>query len=144
MLTPTRAGDSLGARPATKWGRGKEWKMADAGLFIGWGPPVRGREAKGLEVFNEALSFTADRQEAGAIESYEVVLLGPHGGDLNGFVLVRGSEEQIAALRVDEEFQRRNVRAAMIVERLGIVDAAVDEGVAQQVSLFQQAVDELA
>ena len=31
--------------------------MADAGLFIGWGAPVRGREAKGLEVFTEALAY---------------------------------------------------------------------------------------
>lgn len=44
----------------------------------------------------------------------------------------------MAALRADEEFQRQNTRAAMIVERLGVVDAAVGEGVAQQVSLFQQ------
>ena len=29
--------------------------MADAGLFIGWGPPVRGREAKGLEVYTPDL-----------------------------------------------------------------------------------------
>jgi hypothetical protein len=118
--------------------------MADAGLFIGWGPPVRGREAKGLEVFNEALSFTASREEAGEIESYEVVLLGPHGGDLYGFILVRGSQEQMSALRADEEFQRRNTRADMIVERFGVVDAAVGEGVAEAVSLYQQAVDELA
>ena len=31
--------------------------MADAGLFIGWGAPVRGREAKSLEVFSEALAW---------------------------------------------------------------------------------------
>jgi hypothetical protein len=37
--------------------------MADAGLFIGWGPPVRGREEKGLEVFNEALGYYGEKQE---------------------------------------------------------------------------------
>ena len=118
--------------------------MADAGLFIGWGPPVRGREAKGLEVFNEGLSFWGKQQEAGAIESFELVIVGPHGGDLNGFVLVRGSEEQMAALRADEDFQGLNTRASLIVERLGVVDATVGEGVGQAVALYQQAVDELA
>jgi hypothetical protein len=118
--------------------------MADAGLFIGWGPPVRGREAKGLEVFNEALTNTATRQEAGEFESHEVVLLGPHGGDLYGFLLIRGSEEQMAALRADEDFQRRNTRAGMIVERFGVVDAAVGDGVGEAVSQYQQAIDELA
>jgi hypothetical protein len=117
--------------------------MAAAGLFIGWGAPVRGREAKGLDVFNEALAFQGKLQESGEIESFEVVLIGPHGGDLYGFVLVKGSEEQIMSLRANEEFQRLNTRASLIVERLGIVDAVVDEAVGEQVSIYQQAVGEL-
>lgn len=117
--------------------------MADAGLFIGWGPPVRGREEKGLEVFNEALGYYGQKQESGAIESSEVVLLTPHGGDLAGFILVRGSEEQMNALRGEEDFQRLNARAAQIVERFGVVDAAVGEGVGQAVGLYQEAIGEL-
>jgi hypothetical protein len=118
--------------------------MAEAGLFTGWGPPVRGREAKGLEVFNEAVSFYGSQQESGAIESFEVVLLAPHGGDLAGFILVRGSEEQIAALRASDEFQRLNARAGLIVERFGVVDAAVDESIAEQISVYQAAIGDLA
>ena len=118
--------------------------MAEAGLFTGWGPPVRSREAKGLEVFNETLSFYGKQQESGAIESFEVVILAPHGGDLAGFILARGSEEQIAALRADDEFQRLSARAGLIVERFGVVDAAVDDGVAEQVSVYQQAIADLA
>ena len=74
--------------------------MADAGLFVGWSTPVRGREEKGLGVFEEALALDAKLQEEGAIESFEVVLLSPHGGGLAGFVLVRGSKEQVAAALV--------------------------------------------
>lgn len=117
--------------------------MADAGLFIGWGAPVRGREQKGLEVFNESLAYYGRQQEAGAIEGSEVVFLYPHGGDLAGFILVRGSREQMDALRADEEFQRINVLAGQIVERFGIVDAAVGEGVGQQVALYQEAIGKL-
>jgi hypothetical protein len=118
--------------------------MADAGLFTGWGPPVRGREAKGLEVFNEALSFYGKQQESGAIESFDVVFLAPHGGDLAGFILVRGSEEQIAALRASDEFQRLNTRAGLIVERFGVVDAIVDEAIGRQVAVYQEAIGTLA
>ncbi|HSI80785.1 MAG TPA: hypothetical protein VK919_09055 [Solirubrobacterales bacterium] len=117
--------------------------MADAGLFIGWGPPVRGREAKSLEVFNEAVAFHGGLQESGEIESFEVVFLGPHGGDLAGFILVRGSQEQIAALRDKDEFDRLNTRAGLIVERLGVVDAALGEGLGRLVGIYQEAVDEL-
>lgn len=117
--------------------------MAEAGLFIGWGPPVRGREAKGLDVFNEALSYYGKQQESGAIEGFEVVLIGPHGGDLYGFTLIKGSAEQISTLRATDEFQRLVTRAALIVERLGVVDAAVDEGIGEQLAAFQEAIGEL-
>jgi hypothetical protein len=117
--------------------------MADAGLFIGWGAPVRGREEKGLDVFNEALAFEAQLQQEGAIESFEVALLGPHGGGLAGFILVRGSKEQIAAVREREEYMRINIRAAMIVEEFGVVDAYVNEGVASQIEVYREAIGEL-
>jgi hypothetical protein len=118
--------------------------MAEAGLFTGWGPPVRGRETRGLDVFNEALSFYGKQQESGAIESFEVVLLAPHGGDLAGFILVRGSEEQIAALRASDDFQRLNTRAGLIVERFGVVDAVVDEAIGPQMAVYQEAIGALS
>jgi hypothetical protein len=118
--------------------------MADAGLFIGWGAPVRGREIKGLDVFNEALALEAKLQEEGAIESFEVVLLGPHGGGLAGFVLVRGSREQIAAVRERDDVNRLNTRAALIVEEFGVIDAYLNAGVAGQVEQYREAAGELA
>jgi hypothetical protein len=118
--------------------------MADAGLFIGWGAPVRGREAKGLVVFNDARRWYEDQQSAGAIESFELALLGPHGGDLYGFFLLRGSEDQIDALRRDEEFQRLHTRAGLIVERLGIVPILLEAGLGRALGLYQEAVVELA
>lgn len=118
--------------------------MADAGLFIGWGAPVRGREERGLDVFGEALALQASLQEEGAIESFEVVLLGPHGGGLAGFVLVRGSREQIATVREREEIERLNTRAAMIVEDFGMIDAYLGESVGSQIEIYREAVTELA
>jgi hypothetical protein len=117
--------------------------MADSGLFIGWSTPVRGREETGLDVFNEALAFEAQLQEEGAIESFEVVLLGPHGGGLAGFILVRGSSEQIAAVRERDEYRRINVRAAMVVDDFGVIDAAVGDGVGEQIERYQEAIGAL-
>ena len=118
--------------------------MADAGLFIGWGAPVRGREAKGLEVFNEALAYYGRLQQEGAIESFEPVLLEPHGGDLEGFVLLRGAEERLAQLRVDDEFVRLSTRAGLIIEGLGVVGAALGDGLQDAIATYQQAISELA
>jgi hypothetical protein len=118
--------------------------MAEAGLFVGWGPPVRGREAKSLDVFNESVAYWGRLQQDGRIESFEVVLLYPHGGDLAGFALLRGSHDQLNAVGGDEEFLRLTSRAGLIVEGLGVVRASVGEGLGRQVGFFQDAVGELA
>jgi hypothetical protein len=117
--------------------------MADAALFVGWGAPVRGRESKGLEVFNEAIAFHGECQQAGRIESFEVVLLAPHGGDLDGFMLIRGSQDQLDSLMRNEDFMRLNTRASMIVERFGVTQAALGETLGQQISIYQEAIAEI-
>jgi hypothetical protein len=117
--------------------------MADAGLFIGWGAPIVGREAKGLEVFNEALAYYARLQQEGVIESFETALLEPHGGELQGFILLRGSEEGLARLRVDDEFVRMSTRASLIVEGVGVVSAALGDGLETAITTYQQAISEL-
>src|SRR5262245_225587 len=115
--------------------------MADAGLFIGWGAPTNGREAKGLEVFNESLAYYGRLEQDGVIEGFETVILEPHGGDLQGFILLRGSEERLAQLRVDDEFVRLSTRASLIVEGLGVVGAALGDGLEQSIGTYQQAVE---
>jgi hypothetical protein len=117
--------------------------MAEAGLFIGWGAPVRDREAKSLEVFNEGMEYWGRLQDEGRIESYETVFLYPHGGDLAGFVLLRGSHEQLNDVGGDEEFLRLTSRAGLVVERLGVVRAVLDEGLEQQIAIFQQSIGDV-
>ena len=101
--------------------------MATGALVIGWGPAVRGREHKALQVFNEAIQYYTQLQQQGTIESFEPVALEPHGGDLLGFLLVRGDREKLNALRTSEEFLRLNNRAALIVDNFGVITAFIGE-----------------
>jgi hypothetical protein len=116
----------------------KEEPMADAGLFIGWGQVVRGREDRALDVFNETIELYGQMQADGRIESFEVCLLQPHGGELGGFELIRGSEDQIDALRRSEDFERINTKASLIVDDLGIVDMLIGEGLGRAMAIYQE------
>jgi hypothetical protein len=111
--------------------------MAEAGLFIGWGEVVRGREKRALELFNEAMQYWGGLQEKGQIERFDVAVLTPHGGDLRGFILMRGTELQIDSLRRDEEFRRWIGRLQLMTDHSGVADANIDEGLARVMSLYQ-------
>lgn len=118
--------------------------MADAAIFVGWGQVVRGREAKALAVFNEALGYYGRLQQAGTIESFEPVILTAHGGDLAGFVLIRGDQAKLNELKTTEEFQRTTFRANLIVENLGVVDAAIGTSMQTGLALFAAQIAELS
>ena len=118
--------------------------MAEAALFIGWGEPVRGREERAIAVFNESVQYWGRLQQEGRIERFDVALLAPHGGDLGGFALLRGTGEQIDSVQRDEEWERLVSRVRLIVENLGLVDAFVDEGLARGMSQYQDAIGQLA
>jgi hypothetical protein len=112
--------------------------MADAGLFIGWGEVVRGRENEATELFNETLAYYGRLQEEGTIEDFEPVFLEPHGGDLNGFILIRGEAERLARLRVSDEFTQFSLRAGLVVDGFGVVGADLAERLQRQVDFYTE------
>jgi hypothetical protein len=114
--------------------------MADRALFIGFGQPVRGREERAVEVFNEFVGMFGRMQSDGRIERMDVALLDPHGGDLGGFFMVHGSQDQCAALPMDEEFRRASIDATLIVENFGVVPAATGEAVGDEMAMYIEAV----
>ncbi|MDP8974303.1 MAG: hypothetical protein M3N45_14330 [Actinomycetota bacterium] len=117
--------------------------MANA-LFIGWGPAVHGREQQALQVFHEALAYFGELQQQGQIEAFEPVALEPHGGDLYGFLLLRGDPDSLSRLRVSEEFRRIVQRGNLVVEDFGVVTAFVGDDLNRLFETFQQHASELA
>ena len=118
--------------------------MAGEALFLGWGPVVRGREQKALQVFQETIGYYGQLQQEGKIESFEPVLIAPHGGDLGGFVLLRGERSKLDQVRSSEEFERLLVRAATVVDNVGAINAVTGESLARGMTRFQEASQELA
>ena len=117
--------------------------MADAGIFIGFGLPARGREQMALESFNEAMGYFASLQQSGEIESFEAVFLEPHGGDLGGFILLRGGSDSLAHVRVSEGFQHTIARAGLCVDGMGVVGAHIGDGLMREMAYYQEQVAKL-
>src|SRR3984893_14035 len=135
-LNAKRGGDIMReAVGRLDWGGGR---VADYALFVGWGSLVRGRETQAVKVFGESVQYYTELQKKGTIESFEPFLLEPHGGDLNGFILIRGDKDKLAHLRVDDEFQRRTLRASTIVAGLGVISATTGARLGEPMGNFEK------
>jgi hypothetical protein len=117
--------------------------MSDYALFTGWGEVVRGREEKAVEVFNETIAYYGKLQSEGMIESVEPWFLAPHGGDLAGFMIVRGEREKLDEVVRSPEFERLQTRVTMIVDGAGTIPAVTGESLARQMAQFQEASSDL-
>jgi hypothetical protein len=110
--------------------------MSEAALCTVFGTPVPGREKYALDVYNEALQYWGRLQQEGRIERFDVVILGPTGGDLTGLILARGTDAQLDSVRHSEEYQRLLNRVQLVAQHVRAVDAYVDEGLARIMSQY--------
>jgi hypothetical protein len=66
---------------------------------------------KGLEVFNEAIQFWAGQLMKGNVEGFEPGRLTPHGGELAGFLLIKGEAAKLDQIKRSDEYLALNTRA---------------------------------
>ena len=117
--------------------------MPDRAVFVGFGQPVRGREERAVDVFNDFVGMFGRMAADGRIADMDVTLLDPHGGDLGGFFMAHGSAEQCSALMLDEEFRRACTDANLIVDNFGVVPAATGQAVGEEMAMYIEAVQKV-
>jgi hypothetical protein len=110
--------------------------MSTSVLFYGWNRPVTGREKASIELFMEFQQYLGGLQQSGAIDSFENVLLSAHGGDLNGFTMVRGEITKLHELQRTQEWLTYMTRAGMIMNGGGLIPGVTGEGVAEWMALW--------
>jgi hypothetical protein len=118
--------------------------MAYGALFIGWGETHSGRERKAVELFTESLAYLSKLVVEGRVASVEPFFLEPHGGDLEGFFLVRGDLGDLNTIRYEDDFQRMAVRAQAVVSNFGIVQAKTGEMLNKHMAWFTEAAREVS
>jgi hypothetical protein len=87
----------------------------DAAVVSTWGPPVRGREAKALEVFMEFLGFWSKRAAEGKCSEPEAMFASDGSG---GMSVVRGKVDVLADIWQSDECIRMIEKGQFIVEDL--------------------------
>jgi hypothetical protein len=104
--------------------------MANHALFLGWNRPSIGREQHAMKLWEKTMEYYGKLQADKRIESFEPVLLSAHGGDLNGFILIRCDREKLNAIRNEDTFLNFIIEADYCLEDFGIVSAFIGESLA--------------
>jgi hypothetical protein len=113
--------------------------MSEAGFWVAWGLPTQGREKHALDLLNETRGYLGRLSSDERIGRFDIAILKPQTTELGGFILIQGTHEQIDALRRDEDFQVWLNRVQLVADRVGAVDAWVDDGLAEAIDLYEQA-----
>ncbi|MCB1908972.1 MAG: hypothetical protein KDH15_16520 [Rhodocyclaceae bacterium] len=108
--------------------------MANNAIFFAWNRPVPGRERLSQAHFGEFGTYLEGLQRDGTIESFDVALLDPHGGDLNGFFLIRGEPSKLDALQNSEAWQTHVTRAMIHLLGAGTIRATTRGEIASRMA----------
>lgn len=117
--------------------------MAQSTLFVGWGAIIPGREKVASKVLSQALDYLQGLKAQGTIDSVDVVLLEPHGGELEGFVLVKGDKTKLAQLRVNESFVKIIVGVQLVHTKVGVVGGYTGAEMQSLLQIWDQQESEL-
>lgn len=111
--------------------------MSSNAIFFGWNRSLPGRERISAEHFSEFVSYLGGLHKGGKIQSFDVVFLNPHGGDMNGFFLIRGESSKLDAVVASDDWVKHMVRANMHLDGSGAVRAVTGDAVMQRMDLWK-------
>jgi hypothetical protein len=96
--------------------------MANAAIYVKWGEPITGREAKGLEVFRHAMEFHARLQKEGKISAHHTFLATTGGtSQFGGCMILEGEIAQLRAVCDSAEWNTIFLSARHVVENVEVV-----------------------
>jgi len=103
--------------------------MATAVLFIGWNRPFPGTEDKAYGWLATEGTQALRAWEGKFFERTEHVVLTPHGGDLNGMILLFGERAKLDELRRTDEFEAFVMKLGSQFDGLGVVPGLNWDGI---------------
>jgi MinD-like ATPase involved in chromosome partitioning or flagellar assembly len=105
-------------------------------VLFGWNRSIPGREKVSAQHFEEFVQYLSRLQQKGAIQTFDVVLLDTHGGDLNGFFLIKGESAKLDVLVSTTEWITHITRAALHLDGSGVVRGVTGDEIMGRMTLW--------
>jgi hypothetical protein len=112
--------------------------MAGNVIFFAWNRPIPGREQISSAHFDDLVAYLGAQAEEGVIQGFEVVFLDSHGGDMNGFFLIRGEPANLSAMKLSEEWVEHMTRASLHLQGAGAVGGVTGDLMMGRMELWRK------
>lgn len=107
-------------------------------MLFGWNRSIPGREQISNQHFQDFVQYLEGLQKGGKIQGFDIVFLDIHGGDLNGFFLIRGESAQLDAMASSKEWEAHMIRASLHLQGPGAVRGATGKLVMERMNLWRE------
>jgi hypothetical protein len=105
-------------------------------MLFGWNRSVPGREKVSAQHFEEFVKFLSGLQQKSTIQAFDIVFLDSHGGDLNGFFLIKGDSAKLDALISSPEWITHITRASLHLDGCGVVRGVTGNEIPGRMALW--------
>ncbi|SRR6266536_893709 len=112
-------------------------------VVVRWGAGIPGREAKGLEVFGQAVAYFEGFAKQGRISAHREYFA--VSGQDGGFMLAEGDLTELTRIMTEEETLALNAKAAAIVQdfQIQLYGGGSEQAVQQMVGTYTSSMQEL-
>jgi hypothetical protein len=114
--------------------------MASSVVLFGWNRSIPGREKVSAAHFDEFVKYLGGLQQKGSIQAFDVVFLDVHGGDLNGFFLIKGESASLDALVSTTEWITHITRASLHLDGSGVIRGVTGDEIMTRMAIWTGAI----
>jgi hypothetical protein len=105
-------------------------------ILFGWNRSIPGRERESAKHFDEFVKYLGGLQQSGTIQSFDTVFLDAHGGDLNGFFLIKGDTAKLDALVSTTGWITHITRALLHLQGAGVIRGITGDEIMGRMALW--------
>jgi hypothetical protein len=105
-------------------------------ILFGWNRSIPGREKISAAHFDDFVKYLGGLQQKSAIEAFDVVFLDAHGGDLNGFFLIRGESAKLDTVVSTTEWITHITRATMHLDGSGVIRGVTGDEIMKRMAVW--------
>jgi hypothetical protein len=109
-------------------------------LLVSWNRSLPGREQLSAQHFQDFMAYLQAQKQQGGVESFEPILLDPHGDGVHGFFLIKAPTDKLNTLTGSPDWVRHVIRMTLHVEGPATLRGTCGPAVAERMAMWTSSI----